>query len=399
MLEEQFHLSRLIAAHLKGDLDSRGQIEFDQWMAASEANRIFVDGLSESTQVAEDLKAYNSLNEQLVWNKAIHRFQDQTKTGKIRAKNISIFYSAVAAAIALIIVGAGLYFYKRTENKQNVAVVFVKDIEAGTNKATLILPNGQILNLSAAKAGVVIQSGSLKYNDGTPVAAVEKANRGLLTTSTPRGGRYQVLLSDGTRVWLNAATTLKFPASFTGLNVRRVEVSGEAYFEVAKSYKTAIVNGKKSSLRIPFVVKTSQQETEVLGTHFNINAYADEAIQKTTLLEGAVRVSDGEENKILKPGEQAALSQGVFRIQQIDTVAVVAWKNGDFIFKNEPFENVLRQVSRWYDVEIINSQDHKDLHFSGRVSRSRNISTVLKALSVTGKVKFKIEGRRIIVIE
>jgi len=365
-----------------------------------------------------------------------------------------------AAAAILLVAGAGIFFFNSDRGilKQVQDDVAVNDVAPGKNTATLRLANGKTISLSDAKTGVVVGASGLKYNDNT--AVISKAERVLLNSTgkgslptdrddgkvamtsvaTPRGGQYQITLPDGTKVWLNAASNLSFPSTFQGLGNRKVELSGEAYFEVAKDKKH------------PFIVLTEKQEVEVLGTHFNINSYADETSTKTTLLEGSVRVSlgsrhlddrrdllnstgkglnskdkrslpygrddgksrddgasrdDGKSRDggvsgsvvILKPGEQARVTtNNRIRVTDADLAEVTAWKNGDFLFRTEDFKTIMRKVARWYNVDIVfDASAPTNLSLGGVVSRTKNISAVLKIMEATGDVHFKIEGRRITV--
>jgi ferric-dicitrate binding protein FerR (iron transport regulator) len=207
--------------------------------------------------------------------------------------------------------------------------------------------------------------------------------------TTPRGGQYQVTFSDGTKVWLNAASSIRFPVVFTG-KYRKVEITGEAYFEVAKNKA------------MPFKVKANNSEIEVLGTHFNVSAYNDEAEIKATLLEGKVKVSaldsDNKLPAVLEPGEQAAINkEGKIDIKNnADTEEVMAWMNGYFQFKSADLKTILRQIARWYDVDI-EYKGNANMLFTGQLTRNENVSKVLSKLALTGEVHFKIEGKRIIV--
>ncbi|HEY9197254.1 MAG TPA: FecR domain-containing protein, partial [Mucilaginibacter sp.] len=225
--------------------------------------------------------------------------------------------------------------------------------------------------------------GRIVYNaeDG---AGADKA--GMNTMTTPRGGQYWVVLPDGSRVLLNAASSLTYPTAFNG-NERRVELTGEAYFEVAH-------NPAK-----PFRVSSSGQMVEVLGTHFNINAYQDEAAVKTTLLEGRVKVRAADKNKVrfLQPGQQSVVNAQTFEVNTVETDEAVAWKDGQFVFEGDNIQHIMRMISRWYDVEISYAGTPPDDNFGGNVSRFSNVSEVLKALQLTGKVRFQIEGRKITV--
>ncbi|WP_240916558.1 FecR family protein [Pedobacter sp. HDW13] len=196
------------------------------------------------------------------------------------------------------------------------------------------------------------------------------------------------MLDDGTTVWLNAASSLRYPLHFNG-NERRVELTGEGYFEVAH-LKTK-----------PFIVVTGKQEVEVLGTHFNINAYPDEEDVKTTLLEGSVKVKslqDKSQSKYLKPGEQSVLNNNNWLVKQVDAATQVDWKNGRFIFKDEELKSVMRKLARWYDIEVDYTQPVENLNFSGKISRSKTLKDVLRILTRTNDVTFKVKERRVTVM-
>lgn len=207
------------------------------------------------------------------------------------------------------------------------------------------------------------------------------------TLSTARGEQYQVRLPDSSLVWLNAASELKYPSSFNTLKERRVELSGEAYFEVAKNKKQ------------PFVVQADGQEVKVLGTHFNVSSYSDEPDAITTLLEGSVQISGNGEVKVLKPGERAVRTGNQIKVSEADLSEDMAWKNGDFYFNNVGIASIMRQISRWYDVDIIYQGELTDEKFYGTISRSKNIKQVLNVLEKTKSVHFKVEGRRVLIMK
>ncbi|RPD39977.1 FecR family protein [Chitinophaga barathri] len=301
-------------------------------------------------------------------------------------------YRAAAAAAILLLISGALVFYLKDQKAVPVppAAIAQQDIQPGGNKAVLTLSNGASISLTDAAEGELAKQGDsrisktkegqLMYEPGGGPAGAEAGKRN--TISTPRGGQYRVDLPDGTRVWLNAASALTFPPSFAGLNDRSVTLSGEAYFEVAKDA------GK------PFKVISNGHTVEVLGTHFNVNAYNDEPDVKTTLLKGAVKVN----GSLLKPGQQSVLHEGKISIRNAETEMETAWKNGEFIFNGQDFKTVMRMVSRWYDVDVVYEYDPAPFRIGGEVSRGRSITEVLKMLEVTGGVKFKIEDRKIKVI-
>jgi len=326
----------------------------------------------------------------------INRKIDHVRIIRLRYYKIA----SVAAALAAVVFGLWFYNFRLLSNRK-VEIVYQNDIAPGKNRATLTFANGKTIKLSDTQQGVTVGKG-LKYYDGMEIAA-ERTQPQLLTASTPRGGAYEITLSDGTRVWMNADSKLSFPSSFSGRE-RRVSLKGEAYFEVAKSYLSKVKGVKTAKERIPFIVVTDQQEVTVLGTHFNVNSYGDEAVTKTTLLEGSVRVAVSDSKKILfssscilKPGEQA-INDGGIRIDKVDVEEVVAWKNGSTVFQDKPLESIMRELSRWYDINVVYAADApRHEFFSGAVSRKRNISSVLERMQTTGSVRFKIEGRTVIV--
>lgn len=304
----------------------------------------------------------------------------------------------IAASIILLL-SIGFLFFKYQKATPLTAGPANQEIITGGNRAILTLANGQTIDLSHSKNGEIATQAGLTITKKTNGELIYETagqkeiseNTGLAITyntiSTPRGGKYQVNLPDGTQVWLNAASSVRFPASFRNLPNRRVELSGEAYFEVTKDANK------------PFIVVTEKQETQVLGTHFNINSYQDEGQTKTTLLEGSIRVSDkANKNIILKPGQQSTLKEGNIDIRNVDENDAISWKKGLFSFNDENLESIMRKISRWYDVDIHYQDSFSKTSFLGTISRSKNITSVLKILERSGEVHFKIEGRRITVM-
>ena len=297
----------------------------------------------------------------------------------------------VAAAAALVLIAGAWFFYDSSTTKMNPAQL--ADIGPGGNKATLILANGQKLNLTnAANGSIATQAGIRirKTSDGQIIYEISKAGENVSSTQyntieTPIGGQYQVNLSDGTKVWLNAGSSLRYPLKFAA-HERKVELNGEGYFEVAPN---------KSS---PFRVSNSRQMVEVLGTHFNVMSYADEKVIKTTLLEGAVQVNGGGNSARLNPGQQAQLANGKVKVvDDVDIEDVVAWKNGYFRF-NESLESIMSKVSRWYGVQVIYETDiDPEQTFSGKISRSKNISVILKSIEFDSELHFKVDGKKVYV--
>lgn len=271
------------------------------------------------------------------------------------------------------------------------------DITPGRDKATLILGNGTEISLEQIANGEVIEQGGAK---------VSKSKDGLLIYETlhsdnasssqfntiivPRGGQYKVVLPDGTNVWLNSSSSIKYPTKFD-LTERRVELQGEAYFEV-------VANKNR-----PFIVLTEKETVKVLGTEFNVSAYPDDKSSNTTLLGGKVEVSprtNANLVKVLRPGQQSIVYESGIRILQVDTNEAVAWKNGEFMFNRETIESVMRKIARWYDVDVIYEKPiGPEVKIWGTVSRFDNISEVLKFIERTKAVYFKVEGRKVYVMK
>lgn len=317
-----------------------------------------------------------------------------SKHTKPSRKIPKLLFPLLSAAALAIISMVGIVIYKQNHKSTNLANIPVfKDIKPGKDRAVLVLANGTKINLDETRSGHLADQTGVsisKTADGQIVYTVPPQDNKIdqiayNTVVTPAGGQYQVNLPDGTKVWLNASSSLTFPTSFAA--ERTVKLKGEAYFEVSK-----ISDGAK---RIPFFVESADQKIEVLGTHFNVNAYADESATKTTLLEGSVQIN---EKVLLKPGEQSRLQGGSIKVTAVNAEDYIDWKNGDFILEHNDFRAVMRKIARWYDVEIIYGDDAPaKLNLGGWISRSKNISSVLQLMEQTGKVHFKIEGRRITV--
>ena len=299
-----------------------------------------------------------------------------------------------AAVIIFIMIGGLGYWLLKKEKKQDDMLVQTPsknvDIKPGGDRAILTLANGQQIILDSASDGNLTEQGGVKViKIGGQLAydvTVPSTQVFYNTISTPRGGQYQLVLGDGSKVWLNAASSLRFPSAFIGKE-RTVELTGEGYFEIAHNPE------------MPFIVKVKEMNVAVLGTHFNINSYDDESFVKTTLLEGRIKVQEKEKQLYLNPGQQAVLTPnggGLKVVYNVDVEEVVAWKNGQFMFTSADIAAVMRQVSRWYNVEVVFKGNLNET-VSGELPRSENVSQLLKLLELTGKLNFEIDGQKIIV--
>lgn len=308
------------------------------------------------------------------------------------------FQYAAAAAVIIGMLSLGSYFFLNTTHGEHSMAqtgnltVGKNDVVPGKNKAVLTLADGSSILLDSSQNGILATqgntkvsklNGSLSYHNISKSKTPETLYN---TISTPNGGDYQLILADGSKVWLNAASSLRFPANFVG-SERKVELTGEAYFEVAKN------------AAMPFKVKLSGMEVEVLGTHFNINSYADESAIRTTLLEGSIKINRPNASSLLKPGQQALMDKNgkVSVINDADLDEAVAWKDGKFQFDRADIQNVMRQLARWYNIDV-EYKGTVESHFGGTISRDVNLSKVLGMLHLTGEVKFQVQDKKVIVM-
>lgn len=348
-------------------------------------------------QFEEDKHAQLSLENPAAVLNEIH-----SRAGMVAPQKASVFslkkWFAAAAVVAAVVLGGYTFFIRQTpltETPEKVKTVLATDVSPGGNKALLLLDDGSSIALDEAIDGTLTkQEGVTIEKDGERVnyrATNEAGNKIVYNTViTPRGGMYNIELSDGTKVWLNTASSIRFPALFPQTE-RVVEVSGEVYFEVASQ--------KTDNHKVPFVVKVKNGgEIKVLGTHFNVMAYADEPSVVTTLFEGQVEYSNNGEAKMLAPGQQSVFSEqgGIEVVNNLRLADVIAWKNGFFQFYGANLEDMLKQLGRWYDVEVQYNRKISD-KFYADIPMNTMLSDALKALELTELVRFTIEGKKIIV--
>ena len=328
-----------------------------------------------------------------IWNNI------RAKALRPERKKISPYaLSANVAAAALVIIVGISGFFSWDKKKLNLPVkvsrtVHKNNISPGGNKAILTLADGSSIVLDTAQNGYVTNQSNtkiIKLNTGLLSYKNEKKDVGKImynTITTPRGGQYQLELADGTGVWLNSASSLTFPTAFQGKE-RSVELKGEGYFEVARN------------VSMPFHVRINNIDVKDLGTHFNIMGYSDEENIKTTLLEGKVNVTSNNVTKNLLPGKQAVLNKMTnhFEINEANIAQVVAWKNGEFRFKDTGIKELMRQVGRWYDLDVEYRTTATGQYFTASLPRMQNVSALLQTLELTGTVHFKIENKTIIVL-
>lgn len=384
------YIQELSKKWLNGTITEMEKQEYDQWYSSFKDDEVY--GLTEKDMEFLKDKVYKSIvkKEDLKKEKVEEKVDLARKT---KRKSIVIM---LAASISLFILSGSYLYFSNQVSKDSEKLLYVS-IEPGKDKATLSLENGIVYDLDSLNAGEILQNNGVR---------IEKSEKGELiyslidtkcidskqalinTVATPRGGQYKLRLPDSSLVWLNAASSLKFPTIFAE-DSRIVELSGEAYFEVSKDQNR------------PFKVLTGKETVEVLGTRFNVNSYDNEVTSMTTLVEGKVKVSIPDtESKILHPGQQISVHQkkGI-KVYNVNIQEAVAWKNGEFMFNNEDIKSAMRKVSRWYDVEFVYETNVENVPIWGSISRYENIQEVLKIIELTEAAHFRIEGRRIYVMK
>ena len=387
---------------VEGKLSTGELDELIEWLGNDqldpEARLLILEELTQSIPTEQvSLRLQADLNAKLPVILSAPKIQNSVNQRIISLHSTWLRYAAV---IILLMSASIVFFISKNENQsknRNIVkhTLLKSDIAPGKDGAVLTLADGSTLVLDSMGNGLVatqngssvlLKKGQLAYNSNGTISGPVTYN----TISTPKGREFQLVLSDGTKVWLNAASSLHYPTSFSGTQ-RSVEVSGEAYFEVAKNAK------------MPFRVKINDEtEIEVLGTHFNINAYKNETNINTTLLEGAVQIIRDNKKTMLKPGQQAQIKDQhsnaqVKIVNDVDVEKVVAWKNGVFNFQDASLEEVMRQLERWYDIEVVYETNIPKLEFIGKIGRDLTLSNVLHGLEVS-KVHCRLEGRKLIIL-
>ncbi|MFN0291040.1 FecR family protein [Pedobacter helvus] len=374
----------LIAKFLRNELSQSEANLLKSWMELPE-NRAFLQN---------EIELYHLVNaycETFDAEKAYEQHLAVVVGGKATIIR-SLWPRYVAAAAILAVLTFGFYFGRNAlKDKANANLVATEHvIEPGTDKAILTLADGKKIVLDASQSIINLDAHHQISSDSSGLISYENmelnaSQAAYNTIEIPKGGTYRLILSDGTKVWLNAASKLKYPVAYQGKE-RVVELEGEAYFEVTKDPSRK------------FKVKSKGQELEVLGTKFNVSTYSDEAFVKTTLLEGAVKVSNSKKSVVLSPNQVSINAKSGLHVQTLaDAEEAIAWKNGYFQFDDEPIESVMRKIARWYDIEIEFVGKSEGKKFNGIITRNKTLKNALKIMEATENVKFKIEGRKLIV--
>jgi transmembrane sensor len=400
-------IASLILKQHRGELTVAESIELEQWANENAANRELLQQLTNDELLRQELIAFYEAEEskEAIWKKIDAATAETTQAVPLYTPRHNKYrYLAAAVAVGAVLTTV-VYFWSQNKttstNTTPVAKAVVNDVLPGGNKAILKLSDGKTIVLDNAQNGLLTQQGTVQIEkqDGQLVYKQSAAETEPLynTLGTPAGGQFQLKLPDGTWVWLNASSFIMYPTAFTGKE-RRVAVYGEAYFEVAKDarkpFKVNVLTSGGGS--------RNGTEVEVLGTHFNINAYGNEALVKTSLLEGKVKiVSDyfnGKQSAVLKPGQQAQVEvEGKMKVKDNASMEeVVAWKNGEFLFQSADIGTLMRQVARWYDIDVRYPNGMPKDKFSGKIGRNVNLSQLLEILKYS-EVKFELKERTLTV--
>jgi transmembrane sensor len=378
-------IAQLIAKYVKGTISPAEHDELDRWVEASDDNMLLFEQLTDEQAIQGQLQGLEATD----WQAALEKVQ--AGIGQRKRRRVSVQNWLIAAS--LVIIASAAWFFSRNETmeKPGIAVSVPFDKPPGKETAVLTIDGSRSIDLNTIKDGIVpgtgssqvqLKNGLLLYDSTTSEGDTIPVYHNL---STPRGGQYRLQLPDGSLVWLNAASSLRYPNRFLG-GQREVELTGEAYFEVAHNDKQ------------PFIVWAEGSSVEVLGTHFNVKAYGEEGTVRTTLLEGSVLLKKGNMVQVLKPGEAGIVdrSSGAIVVMPVEAEEAIGWKEGKFIFAGDTEEEIVRQLSRWYGVEM-ELKERWGYHFHATIPRNLSLQKVVKLLEATNNIHFKEEGQRIIV--
>ena len=385
-MEKEIH--ELLLAYLRDDISEEEMIRLQGWLDENERHRKLLDELRDKEVLQQEIGAYASFDTSRRW---IQLKEEMDKTSRKRRLLLRVWKSV--AAVFVVAVAGGLLYWQITDSARPVEEqVLVAQIRPGETQAVLITGKGQQLLLQGLKDTClditgnetlkISKDGSLEYS----LSALSRMPE-WHTLQVPRGGEYKIVLDDGTEIWLNSASELKYPAHFVG-NERRVCLVGEAYFQVARTEAA------------PFIVETRDMDVKVLGTSFNVSAYEDEENSHATLVEGRVEVDDkvNGEKVTLTPGEQALLQGKEMVVREVNTKLYSMWRLDRFTFASEDMEGVIRKLSRWYNVNFFFSNSSmKQKRFTGSLPKYSDISQVLKMIEMTTDIKFQVKGNTIII--
>jgi transmembrane sensor len=397
-MDKVSNIASLILADMQDKLSTSERQQLDTWLQEHGDNSLLYEELMDEEKLTNDLNELHSYDHNQAYDRLARQLFPNETTGKRLYFRIRIY---MVAAVLLLVAGGITYFaLNKTEKPIPKPAIVAQKKSPGaapdTKKAVLILADGSTVPLNEVNNGNIAQQGNViihKNQNGQlqyKLSGDKAHTNGSNTLRTPRGGEYQVTLDDGTRIWLNSASTLQFPVHFN-TSERRVILTGEAYFEVAPSIDPQ--TGEKKS----FIVSVDNMEVQAIGTSFNISAYKEDDHSQTTVVEGLVKVNRNNKSSLLLPGKKLVASDSAVTIEDADIKQEIAWKNGEFVFRNTSLKMVMNELTRWYDMDVVYAPGVPSLHFSGEVERASDIMKVLQMLEFTGGVTFTI-NKRIITI-
>lgn len=395
-MDRNFHIAELIAQKIKGKISPERAKELQDWVEESPDHLVLIERLQDNNLLLNKLEIYELFDKEAVWQK----LEKERFATKVIKMDTSKWLRYAASILLPLLLAGGLFYYyygQPTDSLANIDEV----IEPGVQKATLILAEGDLIDLSSKVAPKTIVQGSSKIvkraqsldyseNNGDTDVEEQEAELPLIYNEliTPRGGRYKLTLADGTRVTLNADSKLRFPVAFTD-STRDVYLQGEAYFEVAHNVNKA------------FTVNTENLDVRVLGTTFNVSAYQNEAQTSATLVEGSVKLLAQQKTEVLAPGDRGIFTNGssTLEVEQVNTALYTSWVRGMVEFENEDLESVMKRLARWYDFKYeFKNEQARNYHFSARMENTQRISAILEMLELTTNVKFELQERTIIIL-
>lgn len=387
--KKEFIIADLVRKELLvGELSIEENALLHEWLSVPENHEYYQKIIDLETLKSKE-RFYNSINTDLAFDRIKEKL-DFSEVPVISLFNYRKIWRFAAVLVFLVGISSVFFYLNKSRDIKNNEVV-VKSDEPKFDHPTLVLEDGTIVSLEPKKEKIVSKNGIIS-NVNDVLVYDAKAINGKTTTGentliVPSGHVYAVNLSDGTKVWLNSKSSLKYPMEFSG-DKRIVKLEGEAYFEVAPNVK------------MPFKVLSNGQEVEVLGTHFNIRAYENEPVFKTTLLEGKIKISEGSNSALVKPGQQIIISleKHSLRSREVNTELAVAWKNRLFYFENAKYDEIMREIERWYDVDVIYKGKIPDERFEGAIQKDLKLDQVLKMLE-SKDVHFKVIGKEVIVTQ
>jgi transmembrane sensor len=380
-------LLQLLLKRLTGEFSPEEAIELEAWTASVDGGRQWIERITSEAGLAKEVEVWKKIDPALGYAKWL---DGRKRTGKLRIRHL---IRGVAAAALLAVAVLALNRIRKNRSVPPPAMAKNSLILPGRNTATLTLADGRRIlldSLDNVEVGMQGKSKLVKTDSGTVTYTTLTGNRQEVVyndLATPRAGQYQLILADHSHVWLNNLSSIHYPAFFAGTD-REVEMTGEAYFEIADD------PGK------PFVVNVNGKKIRVLGTSFNIKSYPDEDNTQATLLTGTVQVTNGTDTTTLRPNEQARWNgMGEVRVlRQVPAEAITSWKNGFFYFGRASLKEVMRQLARWYDVEVNYEGTPPDVQFEGKIDRNLPLNELIKSLENQNNIHFQIQGRSIIVM-